>query len=391
MNKTNFFSGWSRRSSRSPVHIAAALIVLALAGTACVDIRSNNPGDQLTEPLPDVSLEQSNEGPPPSAVADVVEKVLPSVVNVRVTALSSDPLTGDVQEGKGQGSGVVIDRRGVIVTNNHVVQTATEVTVVLNDGRRLTGSVVDTDPEHDLAVIRVDADDLAPIEFGRSKALRLGDDVIALGFPLGLVGGPSVTKGIVSALDRRISVTGQTEGGELSGLIQTDAAINPGNSGGALVDLNGRLVGINTAAAGAASAENVGFAINIDSAIPIIKEILTTPPEKRPWMGVILGDVEPAQASELGLPPDTTGALITQIIPGSPAEDAGLEEGDVVTAVNGEAVGSASELIDVLTGFKPEDVVELEVVNPDGTRTVDVTLEVRPPAFNTTPSPSPQP
>ncbi|HYN36360.1 MAG TPA: trypsin-like peptidase domain-containing protein [Actinomycetota bacterium] len=367
-------------------------MALALAGTACdLSIRSNDPGAQLSEPLPDVSLEQSNEGPPTSTAAEVVEKVLPSVVNVRVTALSSDPITGDVREGKGQGSGVVIDRRGVIVTNNHVVQTATEVTVVLNDGRRLTGSVVDTDPEHDLAVVRVDADDLTPIEFGRSESLRLGDDVIALGFPLGLVGGPSVTKGIVSALDRRISVTNETDSGELSGLIQTDAAINPGNSGGALVDLNGRLVGINTAAAGAASAENVGFAINIDSAIPIIKEILTTPPEKRPWMGVILGDVEPAQASELGLPPDTTGALITQIIPGSPAEDAGLEEGDVVTAVNGEAVGSAAELIDVLTGFKPEDVVELEVVNPDGSRTVDVTLEIRPPAFNTTTSPSPEP
>lgn len=373
-------------------YIAAALVALALAGTACdLSIRSNDPGAQLSEPLPDVSLEQSNEGPPTSTAAEVVEKVLPSVVNVRVTALSSDPITGDVREGKGQGSGVVIDRRGVIVTNNHVVQTATEVTVVLNDGRRLTGSVVDTDPEHDLAVVRVDADDLTPIEFGRSESLRLGDDVIALGFPLGLVGGPSVTKGIVSALDRRISVTNETDSGELSGLIQTDAAINPGNSGGALVDLNGRLVGINTAAAGAASAENVGFAINIDSAIPIIKEILTTPPEKRPWMGVILGDVEPAQASELGLPPDTTGALITQIIPGSPAEDAGLEEGDVVTAVNGEAVGSAAELIDVLTGFKPEDVVELEVVNPDGSRTVDVTLEIRPPAFNTTTSPSPEP
>lgn len=373
-------------------YIAAALVALALAGTACdLSIRSNDPGAQLSEPLPDVSLEQSNEGPPTSTAAEVVEKVLPSVVNVRVTALSSDPITGDVREGKGQGSGVVIDRRGVIVTNNHVVQTATEVTVVLNDGRRLTGSVVDTDPEHDLAVVRVDADDLTPIEFGRSESLRLGDDVIALGFPLGLVGGPSVTKGIVSALDRRISVTNETDSGELSGLIQTDAAINPGNSGGALVDLNGRLVGINTAAAGAASAENVGFAINIDSAIPIIKEILTTPPEKRPWMGVILGDVSPAQASELGLPSDTTGARITQVIPGSPAEDAGLEEGDVVTAVNGEAVGSASELIDVLTGFKPEDVVELEVVNPDGTRTVDVTLEIRPPAFNTTTSPSPEP
>ena len=349
--------------------------------TACdVQLRGTaSGGDALDSPLPDVSFEQSERLPPESQTAEVVETILPSVVNVRVTALQPDLITGDVREGRGQGSGVVIDRRGVIVTNNHVVQTATDVTVILNDGRRLEGTVVDTDPEHDLAVVRVDADDLTPIEFGRSESLRLGDEVIAVGFPLGLVGGPSVTKGIVSALDRTITVD---DGGDLSGLIQTDAAINPGNSGGALVDLNGRLVGINTAAAGAASAENVGFAINIDSAIPIIKEILTTPPEQRAWMGVILGDLSAPQASELELPADTSGALIEQVISGSPAEDAGLEAESVITAVDGQEVGSSAELIEVLTGYKPEDVVELQVVDVDGEETIEVTLEVRPPAFN---------
>lgn len=361
--------------------MAIVLLSLSLAAGACnVRLRGTSDEAQNLEPLPDVTFAQNGEAPTPSTTAEVVEKVLPSVVNVRVRALQPDLITGDVREGRGQGSGVVIDRRGVIVTNNHVVQSATEVTIVLHDGRRLDGAVVDTDPERDLAVVRVDADDLTPIEFGRADSLRLGDEVIALGFPLGLVGGPSVTQGIVSALDRTITVDG--DGGELSGLIQTDAAINPGNSGGALVDMNGRLVGINTAAAGAASAENVGFAINIDSAIPVIEEILTKPPEQRAWMGVILGELNPAVAGELGIPTDTEGAVIEQVIEGSPAENAELEAGDVVTGVNGSAVSSPAELIENLTDYKPEEVVKLDIVGAGGARSVDVTLGVRPPAFN---------
>lgn len=367
--------------------LPVALVSLALVAPSCdFQIRGNARGDERKaappEPLPTVSFDQSDEGPPSSSAAEVIEKVLPSVVNVRVTAFQEDPL-GGIREGKGQGSGVVIEKRGVIITNNHVVSGATEVTIVLHDGRRLEGTVVGTDPEHDLAVVRVDADDLSPIEFGRSSALRLGDEVIALGFPLGLVGGPTVTQGIVSAQNRRIPITSvANQDAVLSGLIQTDAAINPGNSGGPLVDLNGRLVGINTAAAGAASAENVGFAINVDSAIPIIKEILTTPPEERAWMGVILGDLTPAIAGELGIPTDTEGAVIGQVVSGSPAEEAGLKDGDVVTAVEGESVTSSNELIDALTEFEPGGIVEIEIVDSDGSRTIEVELGVRPIAFD---------
>ena len=242
-----------KRSPLLVVLVAAALV----AGACDLSIRSNRadtPPD--LEPLPDVTFDQSDQRPPASDVADVIQEVLPSVVNVRVTALQPDILTGDIEEGRGQGSGVIIDKRGVIVTNNHVVQQATEVTVVLHDGRRLEGTVVDTNPEHDLAVVRVDADDLTPIEFGRASSLRLGDEVLAIGFPLGLTGGPTVTQGIVSAEDRTIEV-GNTAAGEsieLTGLIQTDAAINPGNSGCALVDLNVRLIGIYTSAAGVVAA-----------------------------------------------------------------------------------------------------------------------------------------
>ena len=366
-----------------------ALLALALVAGACnLEIRSNRApeGDVAAdlEPLPDVTFEQSDERPPRSKIADVIEQVLPSVVNVRVTALQQDVLTGDIEEGRGQGSGVIIDERGVIVTNNHVVQQATEVTIVLHDGRKLEGTVVDTNPERDLAVVRVDADELTPIEFGRSSSLRLGDEVLAIGFPLGLTGGPTVTQGIVSAQDRTIPV-GTAAGGEdleLTGLIQTDAAINPGNSGGPLVDLNGRLIGINTAAAGAAAAENVGFAINIDDAIPIIREILTTPPDERSWMGVILETLDEGVAEELDLPSDLNGALIAQVVSDSPAEQAGLKEGDVVTSVDGEEVEDHQELIDILSGYDPGETVELEVTNSSGSRTVEVELGVRPPAFD---------
>jgi S1-C subfamily serine protease len=192
--------------------------------------------------------------------AAVAQRVLPGVVYVRVEGFG----------GTGAGSGVVIDREGTILTNNHVVAGASEVTVVFNDGRHdepLRGEVVGTAPERDLAVVRVDAGDLTPVELGRSGDLRLGDPVLALGFPLGL--GPTVTQGIVSGLERTIEPSG---GPRLEGLLQTDAAINPGNSGGALVDANGRLVGINTAGAG--FAENIGFAIAIDQARPVVEEIL---------------------------------------------------------------------------------------------------------------------
>ena len=365
--------------------LLVGLVAAALALGACdLSVRSNrSSAAPELQPLPEVTFEQSGQRPPASDVADVIQEVLPSVVNVRVTALQPDLITGELEEGRGQGSGVIIDKRGVIVTNNHVVQQTTEVMVVLHDGRRLEGTVVDTEPGHDLAVVRVDADDLTPIEFGRASSLRLGDEVLAIGFPLGLTGGPTVTQGIVSAENRTIEV-GSTAGGEveLTGLIQTDAAINPGNSGGPLVDLNGRLIGINTAAAGAAAAENVGFAINIDSALPIIEEILTTPPEERAWVGVILADIDSEIADQLDLPSDLDGAVITSVVPDSPAERVGLEEGDVVTELDGEEMTSAQQLIERIKEYEPGETVALEIVDSDGTRSVDVKLGVRPPEFD---------
>lgn len=373
------------------------LLALLLVGSACSGLPNlekdvansdlNAPeevpaGDPEPDITPDaqVSLDQAEGSRPPSSLADVVEKTLPSVVNVRVTALRQDPF-GETSEGRGQGSGVIIDPKGIILTNNHVVAGATKVTVVFNDGRDpAEGVVVGTEPEKDLAVIKVGAEDLTAIELGKSETLRLGDDVVALGFPLGL-GGVTVTKGIVSAVNRTIRV-GEEAGtpNELRDLLQTDAAINPGNSGGALIDLAGRLVGINTAAAGASFAENIGFAIPVDRALPVAERILEKPDDRRPWLGVSIHSVvSSADAGQLDLPADARGAYVVEFYSDSAAEEAGMEQGDLIVKVDDEEVASATNLSDILEQYDPGDSVEIEVLRDGEPRTFDVQLGTRPP------------
>jgi len=301
------------------------------------------------------------------SLADVVERVLPSVVNVRTKSFGG---------GEGDGSGVVLDRAGIILTNNHVIEGTTSVTVVFNDGRHtspLPGTVIGTSPERDLAVIRVDATDLVPLRLARSSSLRLGDAVIAIGFPLGL-GGPSVTSGIVSGLDRTID----GRNGKLTGLLQTDAAINPGNSGGALVDRLGRLVGINTAGVRLAEAENVSFAIAIDGALPVIERIRNQTPATQAWLGISYNSVDTdAAAVQLGLDASVRGAAVTVVYPGGPGEDADLAVGDVITVADDIPINSAADLAKLLAKRKPGDELDLELIDSRGPRLVTVRLEKR--------------
>ena len=362
---------------KSLVIIAAVVSVLAIAGVLAIILPDDDPGidPQAAQPL---NLDQNRNAPPPSDTAEIVERVLPSVVNVRVRSVEFNPFLGDTEAG-GQGSGVIVDDKGVIVTNFHVVRGAVDVDVIVQGGDKVEGTVVGAAPEHDLAVIKVEADDLAPIEIGSAEALQLGDDVVAIGFPLGL-GGPTVTKGILSGTGRSI----QPEGGPargLTGVLQTDAAINPGNSGGALVDANGRLIGINTAAAGAGSAENIGFAISIDDALPVIEEIVSEPPSGRVWMGVNISVPLTAEvAAQLDLPV-TSGVLVSGTYSGTPAEEARIGQGDVIVAIDGERVADAEDLSEILSARDPGDEIEVRLVNASGERTVAVTLEQRPEVF----------
>jgi len=351
------------------------LVLLAmLAAPACV-IEAVQEAVEATDRAEPVDLEQNDTPPPRSPIADIVADALPSVVNVKV----------ETGVGGGEGSGVVIDENGTILTNFHVVECSIDVVVRFNDEAHgtMNGRVIGGIPEKDLAVIKVDADDLTPIDLGRSSQLRLGDVVVAIGFPLGLGSGPTVTEGIVSALDRRIEAgSAAGESRRLDGLLQTDAAINPGNSGGALIDRGGRLVGINTAAAQAGQAENIGFAIQIDEALPTVEEILSEPRSDRAWLGI---SVEPIEsdfaASQFGVDEDVRGAGVADVFPDDPADLAGIDEGDVIVAIDGRSIGSGGDLTEVLADLDPGAVVDVELVSSDGSRTVEVELGIRPPTI----------
>jgi S1-C subfamily serine protease len=301
------------------------------------------------------------------SIAAAVERVLPSVVSVQTSSFGG---------GEGGGSGVIFDRGGLILTNNHVVEGTTSVTVSFNDGAHdpMPAEVVGTEPGRDLAVLRVDADDLRPVELARSSALRLGDPVIAVGFPLDL--GVTVTSGIVSGLDRTI----EARSGDLTGLLQTDAAINPGNSGGPLVDRAGRLVGINTAGIREDGTEGIGFAIAIDGALPVIERLSRAAPSSEAWLGISFNSVaSEAAAVQLGLDSSVRGAAVTAVYPGGPGAKAELAVGDVITVADDVPIRNANALQRVLASREAGDELDLEVIDSRGPRLVTIALAPRTP------------
>ncbi|MGH2672694.1 MAG: S1C family serine protease [Actinomycetota bacterium] len=310
-----------------------------------------------------------------TGVVDVVDQVLPAVVNVVV----------DTDQGRGEGSGFVIREDGIIVTNYHVVERASSITVLTSDTEPIEyeARVIGADIPADLAILDVDAEGLATVPMGRSGDLELGQPVVAIGYALGLEGGPSVTSGIVSSLTRQIEVqdpgcpqeecgTDQTR--VYSDVIQTDAAINPGNSGGPLVDLAGNVVGINSA--GTTTAENVGFAIQIDSVRATILHAVENPDEPVAYMGILNPlPVSDPQVQFQFDPRVDQGVLIQDVVPDGPAEQAGIQPGDVVIAFAGEAIESNDDLLAAIRSHQPGDRVEVGIVRGDGERDV-VTVEL---------------
>ena len=329
----------------------------ATTATQTVTVRESTPAE--TTPAPDRA----------GSLADAVRRVLPSVVNVQTTSFGG---------GEGEASGVVLQRDGLILTNNHVVEGSTGISISFNDDvhtKPLDGTVIGTAPERDLAVIRVEASDLVPVELARSSALRLGDVVIAIGFPAGL-GGPTVTSGIVSGLDRTI----EGPNGDLTGLLQTDAAINPGNSGGPLVDRSGRLVGINTAGIRNADTENIGFAIAIDEALPVIAQISDAPPATEAWLGIAFSSVDSESAAvQLGLDSSTRGAAVTVVYPGGPGDKADMAVGDVIIAADDVPIRNARALTKLIAQRKVGDELDLELIDSRGPRLVTVEVARRTP------------
>ncbi len=319
-------------------------------------------------------------------VVEVVRRVEPAVVSVTSNTLSSDEF-GNASEARHLGTGFIIRSDGVIVTNFHVVENATRLTVVTvpPNPRRFDARVIGGDPDKDLAVLKVDASGLPTTRLGRSGDLDLGQRVVALGYALGLGanfrgGTPTVTSGIVSALDRTVEAADPDapngQGRTYSGVIQTDAAINPGNSGGPLVDLNGLVVGINTA--GADQAENIGFAIAIDGARPIIDEAVSRPAAPRPYLGVSTQTVDRALSVQLGLAVEH-GAYVVGVTAGSAASRAGIREGEVIVSLGGRPVTSSESLGTAIDAHRPGESVDVELVETDGARrTVTAVLRTRP-------------
>ena len=353
--------------------VVGALVALTLATASC-----SGGGLDVTLPVsgPSSPLAPIDLGDEP--VVQVVERVQPAVVNVTTNLATSESLVGG-GESRGSGTGFIVDETGAIVTNFHVVEGGLSIRVVMADGRRFDARVIGGDPDADLAVLDVDAEGLPAVPLGDSAELRLGEPVVALGFALALEGGPSVTSGIISALGRTITA-GDSAGTSRTyeDLIQTDAAINPGNSGGPLVDLAGRVVGINTAGVQAGSAENIGFAIAVDRAKDVILDAIRNPAAPVAYMGVSTQTVDATVAFQLNLPVDQ-GALVVDVAPGGPADNAGIQPGDVIVRI-GETETSSDELVrKAIVEQRPGDSVEIMVVRGDGsTETVSVTLGVRP-------------
>ena len=349
-------------TGRATAGLLAISIIFGAAGGAGATYfvlgGNQGSGDIVTQIRQTLTSEQS-------AIVNVAERVSPAIVTLEVTTAS----------GEGVGSGVIYSADGWIVTNRHVVEGATDITVHLKDGRDVNGTIYGIDTLTDLAIVKVESTDLSVATLGRSRDIQVGQTAIAMGSPLGVYTN-SVTAGIISALGRQIT----TDSGRLDGLIQTDAAINPGNSGGALVDSSGAVIGINTAISNEGA--GIGFAIPIDIARPIMEQALAGVPLSRPWIGIRYTSLDRRTAAQNNLPV-FQGAWLTPgtesaVVPGSPAEAAGFADGDIVVKVEGEAIDELHPLQDLLVQYSPGATIVLDVLRGESVIQLSVTLGTRP-------------
>ncbi|MCB9413413.1 MAG: trypsin-like peptidase domain-containing protein [Actinobacteria bacterium] len=346
------------------VAAAAGLLLGGVGGYAGYTLAANTVevNDTTTAGSTSISIPAENLSPRAGdSIADIADRMLPTVVSIEEQGAG----------GTGTGSGFIIREDGYIVTNNHVVEGAADsgtLTVQFDDGTTKAAEIVGRNPAYDLAVIKVEADGLPVASIGNSDSIEVGDTVVALGSPLGLAG--TVTSGIVSATDRPVTAGGQGETSYINA-VQTDAAINPGNSGGPLVNAAAEVVGVNSAIAslgsdfsGQAGSIGLGFAIPSNTMKRIVEEIIDTGQAATPVIGVNLSPESDAQG----------GATVGSVVPGGPADDAGIAAGDVITAVNGIPANDSVTLITQIRSYAPGDEVTLTVDSGSGTREVKVTL-----------------
>jgi serine protease DegQ len=351
-------------------------------------------GKQLAEPivaLREVAPGIGSSGPAQASYADAAQKASPAVVNVfssKDGSLPPDPRAKDPlfryffgnknnnkqqeQPAANLGSGVIVSSEGYILTNQHVVDGADQIEIALADGRTTTAKVIGVDPETDLAVLKVNLTNLPTITLGRMDQTRVGDVVLAIGNPFGV--GQTVTMGIVSALGRNHLGINTFEN-----FIQTDAAINPGNSGGALVDVNGNLLGINTAIYSRSGGSlGIGFAIPVSTARSVLESIITTGSVTRGWIGVEPQDVTPEIAESFGLE-QKSGAIVAGVLKNGPADRAGIKPGDILVSVDGQDITDTTRLLNLIAQIKPGSSAKIHLVRKNRELDLDVMIGKRPP------------
>ncbi len=386
---------------RKRLPVVVLVSAMALAGTTLAFTRNSaekikSDPAAVNVPLAETSVPRS--ALPPESFAPIVKKVAPAVVKIETTTIIkntsteelpgfNDPFWGHFfgdhfgqmlppqqlgpEREEGLGSGVIITKNGYILTNNHVVDNASEVKVTLPDGRQFTAKVIGRDPKSDLAVVKIDANNLPVVPMADSNKVQVGDVVLAVGNPFGV--GETVTAGIVSAKDR-----GNMGIEDYEDFIQTDAAINPGNSGGALVDMDGRLIGINTAILSrSGGSQGVGFAIPSDLARNVMESLIKYGYVTRGYLGVMIQNVTPMLAKEFKLK-EPTGALVGDVVPKGPAAKAGFKDGDVVLDFNGQPVPDSRHLQLTVAETKPGTTVPVKVWRNGSTKTLEVTLKQLP-------------
>lgn len=345
-------------------YLLAVVVFAVLAAVAC----SSDPtatAEPTTSEQP--ASQSSTEGGSEAVamlqlpnIADTVERVRPAVVSIVARTVSRDRF-GRQSTGFGSGTGVIFDESGLVLTNNHVIEGGVEITVTQDDGTQVEAEIIGADRLSDLAVLRLPGDGYPSLPLRENGSLRAGDWVIAIGNALALPGGPTVTVGVVSALGRSIE---STPGVTLYDLIQTDTSINPGNSGGPLIDLNGNLVGINTAVlrgSSGVSVEGIGFAVDVETARQVALQLVELGHVRWAWMGVFLADLSPEVAAQVGLP-IREGVIIQNTLVDGPSDRAGIHPGDIVVNIDGHDIATVSDLTRLLKQeFKAGQEVEVEV------------------------------
>ena len=305
-------------------------------------------------------------------VVQAAKKVGPAIVGITNKAVARDWFNRQVEVDQGTGSGVIFKSDGYIVTNNHVIQGAKDITVALSDGRTLKAKLIGADPYTDLAVIKVDATDLPTAEFGDSDDIMVGEPAIAIGNPMGLEFQGSVTAGVISALNRTLNI-----GDNRVKLLQTDAAINPGNSGGALVNADSKVIGINSAKLAATDIEGMGFAIPINTVKPIIEEIINKGHVSYPYLGIGVLDKQTAAQAGYQLNVDA-GVIVMQIELGGPADLAGIKQRDLILKIDNSETNTVTDLRNAISEHKIGDSVTITISRNGEQLQVQATLDEMP-------------